>query len=208
MLDCERWTLTHSSGGDVVPVLALPLPLLSGLGLVATVPTWASSVAAVPLDVAVEMADGDADVDGDADADGDGDTRRDGSGEAVLTGAAVALTGGGDTVGGSLADVEWLADELAEGDGEGEGDGERDGDGDGDGEGVGVPEEGSAWHTWSVFVLAAIGAACAVPSTPRVRKLPLSKVTAATLTCAKRIRIACLRCSSGLPCALRGFGGD
>jgi hypothetical protein len=28
MLDCERWTLTHSSGGAVV----LPLPLVAGLG--------------------------------------------------------------------------------------------------------------------------------------------------------------------------------
>jgi hypothetical protein len=31
MLDCERWTLTHSSGGAVV--LLLPLPLALGLGL-------------------------------------------------------------------------------------------------------------------------------------------------------------------------------
>jgi hypothetical protein len=39
MLDCERWTLTHSSGGAVVPVLLLllllllpPPPLVAGLG--------------------------------------------------------------------------------------------------------------------------------------------------------------------------------
>jgi hypothetical protein len=31
MLDCERWTLTHSSGGAVV-LLPLPLPLVVGLG--------------------------------------------------------------------------------------------------------------------------------------------------------------------------------
>jgi hypothetical protein len=31
MLDCERWTLTHSSGGAVV-LLLLPLPLVLGLG--------------------------------------------------------------------------------------------------------------------------------------------------------------------------------
>jgi len=31
MLDCERWTLTHSSGGVVV-LLLLPLPLAAGLG--------------------------------------------------------------------------------------------------------------------------------------------------------------------------------
>ena len=61
----------------------------------------------------------------------------------------------------------------------------------------------------SVFAVAAVAAwfavaavaACALPSRPRVRKLPLSKVTAATLTCAKRMRIACLRRSSRLPCA-------
>jgi hypothetical protein len=37
MLDCERWTLTHSSGGAVLlllppPPLPLPLPLVLGLG--------------------------------------------------------------------------------------------------------------------------------------------------------------------------------
>ena len=89
--------------------------------------------------------------------------------------------------------VDGSPDGLVAGEGTGEGDGAR----------VGVPEGGSAWHTVSVFADAAIGAACASASRPRVRKLPLSKVTAATLTCAKRIRIACLRCSSGLPCALR-----
>jgi hypothetical protein len=34
MLDCERWTLTHSSGGPVV-LLALLLLLVAGLGLAA-----------------------------------------------------------------------------------------------------------------------------------------------------------------------------
>ena len=33
MLDCERWTLTHSSGGAVVLLLLLLLlPLVAGLG--------------------------------------------------------------------------------------------------------------------------------------------------------------------------------
>jgi hypothetical protein len=81
-----------------------------------------------------------------------------------------------------------------DGEGDGDGDGERDGEGDGDGEGVGVPDAGSAWHTVSVFeAVAAVaawaaGAACAVPSTPTARKLPLSKVIAVTLACAKRIK--------------------
>jgi hypothetical protein len=128
-----------------------------------------------------------------------------GDGEVVFFGALLTLAGGDDPVGGSLAGAESLADELTEGEGDGDGDGDSDGEWDGDGVGVGVAEEGSAWHTVSVFDVVAVfatGAACAVPSTPKVRKLPLSKVTAATLTCAKRIRIACPRCSSGLPCAL------
>jgi hypothetical protein len=191
MLDWERWTLTHSSGAAVV----LALPLLLELGLAAT---KESSVAAVVLvDVAVVVS---AVVDVLAD------------GEAVFAGVELTLAAGGavdDPVGESVATAEWLADGLAEdeedGDGEWEGDGDGDGDGDeepdGDGVGVGVPDEGSAWHTVSAFGVA-VGAACAVPSAPRLRKLPLSKVTAATLTCAKRIRIACLRCSSGLPSSL------
>ena len=51
-------------------------------------------------------------------------------------------------------------------------------------------------------------AAWALPSTPRARIPPLTKLTAAIRTCAKRMSIACLRCSSGLPRALRIFGGD
>lgn len=140
--------------------------------------------------------------DGDADADRDG--------ELVWPGPPLTLTGDGNRLGDVLAAPERLGDallELVEGDGEGDRDGDGDGDGDGecdgDGEGVGVPEAGSAWHTVSVLFVVARGAASALPSTPRVRKLPPSKVTAATLTCAKRIRIACLRCSSGLPSALR-----
>jgi hypothetical protein len=70
--------------------------------------------------------------------------------------------------------------------------------GEGIGEGDAVAEDGSTWHT--VFVAAAAHAmvprgmneaAWALPGMPRVRKLPLSRVTAATRTFAKRIRIAC-----------------
>ena len=110
---------------------------------------------------------------------------------------------------GEVGAAVWVAGGLVGGLVEGDGEGEDERLGDGDGEGVGVADDGSAWHT--LFVLADVvladvvlaGAACAVPSMPRIRKLPLSKVTAATLTCAKRIGIACLGCSSGLPCALR-----
>lgn len=78
-----------------------------------------------------------------------------------------------------------------------------------------VLEAGSTWQVIPVFALAIVAApglstpACAVPaSAPRVRKHPPTTLSAATRTCARRMRIACLRCSSGLLSALRGFGGD
>jgi hypothetical protein len=54
----------------------------------------------------------------------------------------------------------------------------------------------------SVFVADAACAACALPSAPKVMKLALSNVVAASRTGAKRMRMACLRCSSGLRWAL------
>jgi hypothetical protein len=120
------------------------------------------------------------------DADGVGEVDPPGGGVAVWRGALLALR----VVGSALLGVAvWLAGVLVEGegDGDGEGEGERRGNGDGDGEGVGVLDDGSAWHILFVSAGVGPGAACAVPSTPRVRKLPLSKVTAATLRCAKRI---------------------
>ena len=124
-----------------------------------------------------------------------GEVYPEGDGTVVWRGAILALRAGGSTVGGGLLAVAvWLGDGLVEGelvegegDGDGEGEGERDSEGDGDGDGVGVLDDGSAWHTLSVFAGVVVGAACAVPSTPRARKLPVSKVPAATLTCAKRI---------------------
>jgi hypothetical protein len=156
-------------------VVALTVPVAVGV-LVAEVP--------VAVAVALDAPDGDADADR--------------AGEFVWPGPPLTLAGGENRFGGVLTATEWLGDALAElvadalleGDGEGEGDGDGDGDldGDGDGDGDGVPEAGSAWHTVSVLFVVARGAASALPSTPRVRKLPLSKVTAATLTCAKRIK--------------------
>jgi O-antigen ligase len=120
MLDCERWTLTHSSGGAVV--LLLPLPLVAGLGSELAA-TWAASVAGVELVVvalallvalalvvalallvglallvalAVVVALGV--PDGDADADRDG--------EFVWPGPPLTPTGGGNRVGGVLAAAE------------------------------------------------------------------------------------------------------
>ena len=92
------------------------------------------------------------------------------------------------------AEGELVGDEVV-GVGVGEGDGEGDGDGEGEDEGDG--EDGSAWHTGfaaaAMFPCDTSGAASALPSMPRVRKPPLSRVTAATRTCPKRIRIACPR---------------
>jgi hypothetical protein len=190
MLDCERWTLTHSPGGVVVPVLPPPLPLVTGLGSeLGLVATSASSVpaavgVAVPVAVAVAVAVPDGDAEGD--------------GEVVVVGPPLARTGGGHTLGVEVGAAELSVDgllELAEGDGDsdgdsdGDGEGDRDaeGDGDGDGEGAGVLEAGSAWHTESVLAAGAREAACALPSMPRVRKPPLSTVTAAARTCPKRI---------------------
>jgi hypothetical protein len=186
MLDWERWTLTHSSGGAVVPVLPLPLPLVTGLGSeLGLVETSASSVPeAVALAVAVPVAVPEGEAEGD--------------GEVVFVGPPLARTGGGNRLAEEVGAAELFVAgllELVEGDGEGDGDAEGDGEGDndadsdGDGEGVGVPEAGSAWHTESVLAAAgAREAACALPSMPRVRKLPLSTVTAAALTCPKRIK--------------------
>jgi hypothetical protein len=224
MLACERWTLTHSSGGAVVLPLAVPLALAVGLGselglvvmstasaalavlvvlavlavLVAVVLAVAVAVPPVAVAVAVLGAVAVAVALAVPVVVGvpDGDVEADCVGEAVRLGPPLTLTGGGNIPGGALAAAEWLTVgllELVESDGEGDGVGDGDGDreGDGDGVGVGVLEGGRAWHTVSVLLTLSViarGAACAVPSTPRVRKLPLSKVTAATLTCAKRIK--------------------
>lgn len=161
MLVCERWTLTHSSGGPAVPV-PVPVPLAVRLGSeLGLVLTSAASVAVVVL-VAAVLA------------------------EAVPVPVGVD---GEDPLDGSLTAAEWAAAgllEFVECAGDGDGDGE--GDLEGDGEGVGVPEVGKARHTVSVLPGVASGAACALSSGPRVKMLPLSKVTAATLTCAKRIQ--------------------
>jgi hypothetical protein len=164
---------------------------------------------------AVAVRGGEGDLSGDGDADGEASL----SGLLLLTegfgsGLLLAVLGGfgcgllalaeGRGVDESLAEGDLLPEGLGEAvaDGVGLGECEEDGEGEDDGEGEGLADKGTAWHV--VFAVDAWGAACALPRTPRERKLPLSKVTAAALTCAKRIRIACLCCSSGLPCAVRG----
>jgi hypothetical protein len=178
----------------VAVALPVAVPVTVGVLVAVALPVAVAVAVGVLVAVALDVPDGDVDTDRD--------------GEFVWLGRPLTVSDGENEFDGVLTVAEWLGDallELVEGDGEG--DRNRDGDGDGDGEGDGdgdeAPEAGSAWHTVSVLFVVARGAASALPSTPRVRKLPLSKVTAATLTCAKRMRIACLRCSSGLPCSLR-----
>jgi hypothetical protein len=202
-------------------VLALALPLVlplvarlaSEAGLLAT--TAASAALTVPVAVAVPVAvvvgvlvgvsvtlavtfpDGDGEVNSDADA------------EAVL--GPLLAEADGWSVGGVVATAERLADgllELGEGDGEGDRDGDGDGSGDGDGVGVGVAEAGSAWHAVSVLDGVARGAACALSSTPRVRKLALSAMAAATLTCAKRMRNRLSTLLVRVTVCSSWFGGD
>jgi hypothetical protein len=173
-----------------VPVplaVAVPVPLAVAVGL----------LVGVSVTRAVTFPDGDGEVTCDADA------------EAVWSPALAEADR--SSVGEVVDAAEWLADgllELGEGDGEGDRDGDGSGDGDGVGVGVGVAEAGSAWHAVSVLAGAARGAACALSSTPRVRKLPLSTMTAATLTCAKRMRDRLSTLLVRVTVCSSWFGGD
>ena len=121
---------------------------------------------------------------------------------------------------GALGEAE--PDELEEPEGDGDGDGDFD-VGVGVGEGEGEAAAGSTMHLVSVFVAALaevpglaaafivsafIVPACAAPgqpaSTPRVRDPPATRLSAAARTCARRMKTACLRCSSRLLRALCG----
>ncbi len=158
-VDCERWTLTHSSGD----------------------PTY-----------------GPCKSEGDA-ACGD---EPDGEGDAVVAWleALVGLVADAEGA-GEVAEAEALGAVLGEGDDEDVG--EVDGDGVGEGVGGGAGEDGSTWQL--VLVSAAARAldvaatSLSVPAsavlgklacTPKVRKPPASRLSPATRTCAKRIRIA------------------
>jgi hypothetical protein len=86
MLDWERWTVTHSLG--CAAVLALPLLLVLGLGLVVRKESRVAAVVDAVVDE--EDAEGDVEVDG----------------EAVFLGAALALGAVDDGVGEAVAAVE------------------------------------------------------------------------------------------------------
>jgi hypothetical protein len=198
MLDCPPWTLTHSSVGaaELAPVLPLGLEVMK-----------ASRDATV---LAAEAEDREDDGEPGADepvcaAEPVVPDDDDFAGVELLAALVLAAAAVEDPpVEGEPVGDEVVGVGVAEGDGEGEGavDGEGEGEGDADGDGDADGEDGSAWH--AEFAAAA---ACALPTTPAVRKPPLSRVTAATRAYPKRIRIACLRLSSGLPCAVRQFGG-
>jgi hypothetical protein len=224
-LDCERWTLTHSSGWAVALVglvLGLVLVLGLGLGLVlglaamraaseAEAVVWADDGEADDeLDDPEADPDGEPDPDGDPEAEPEGEPDPDGDPEAEPDSEGDA----GVRLGSLLGLVVAVEEPEPEGDGVGVGVGVGEFVGVGLGVGVGVGlgedvlEAGRTWHFVSVFALAfALGLvevpglgeaaagrsalACAGPaSTLRVRKPPPTTLSAATRTCARRIRIA------------------
>jgi len=211
MLDCERWTLTHSSGwADVLVELGLALAFGLALGLAlwpGLAAKWAASEAEAVAEAEVWDDDGEADgepadpvgdPEGDVDGEFDLEAEPDGEGDAGLL---LGLSLGVVVAGGELEAPEAETDGVGVGVGVGVFDGFGVGFGVGVGVGVGdgVLEAGSTWQTVSVFALAEAAAsrselACAVPgrpaSTPRVRKPPPSTLSAVTRTCARRIRIA------------------
>jgi hypothetical protein len=218
MLDCAPWMLTHSSVGAVE--LAPPLEPVPPPELETTKASRDAVVVAGAGDREGEGEPGDGEPVCEADpvCAGDGDAARvklpDGmtvgvavvedapaEGEVVCDEVAGGEVAAGEVVGGEVVGDEVVGVGVGEGDGDGEdegdgdGDGEDEGDGDRDGEDDG--EDGSAWHTGFAAAAAVAcdtsGAASALPGTLRVRKPPLSSVTAATRTCPKRIRIACPR---------------
>jgi hypothetical protein len=201
-LDCERWTVTHSSGWPVEFALALVLAA-----------TWAVSDAEAVAAAEVVDNDGEADpgCDGDTDPEGAPDAGPEPDADGAVFGALVGL----------VADTE--AVEEAEGEEDGVGVGDCDDVGVGLGVGEGVPAAGSTWHVVFAFALVevpALGVAAAGPSVlaravpgtlaspPRVRKPPAAKLSAATRTCARRMRIALSTLLIRVMCVLYEFGGD
>jgi hypothetical protein len=187
-----------------VPLLVLGLEAISTSSIAAVVVAWLVAVADGEVEVDGEVegereVDGEDEGEGEVEGEGEGDGEGEVEGEVTMTAWLTLAEGDTDRLsltedGLSLAEVEWRADEVPDGDADADADlgGEVDVDGEGEGEGEDVACDGSAWHAASVAVVAT-GAACALPAMPRVRKLPLSRVATATLTYAKRIRIACLR---------------
>jgi hypothetical protein len=213
MLDCERWTLTHSSGWADVLALAL------GLAARRAASDAEAVGEAVPDDDAAadgepDEADGEPD-DPEDDPDGESDPEGDPAGEPDLEAEPVGAGDAGARLGLDIA-VGELGGLEAEEDGVGvtvldgcvtvlDGFGVGVLVGVGVGVGVGVLEAGSTWQLVSVLALVEVpalgeaaasgsGSACAVPgrpaSTPRVRNPPPSRLSATTRPCSRRLRIA------------------
>jgi len=187
-------------------------------------PVWDGEPAGELAEPVAELVwDGEpvAELDAGAAADDEPEPEPDGDGD---TGASLGLLVGpvpeDAEDAGALGEGE--ADELEEPEGDGDGDGDFD-VGVGEGEGEGEAAAGSTAHLVSVFasalaemaglaaafiVSAFIVPACATPgqpaSTPRVRDPPATRLSAAARTCVRRMKTACLRCSSRLLRALCG----
>ena len=206
MLDCERWTLTHSSGWAAV-LVGLGLALVLGLAAmkasseaetVADAEVWDDDGEAEPGWDGEPVPEGDPVPEGEVDAEGEPEAGVEDDGEGV-TGVLLGAVLGLGLDAGALGEAE-----VEEADGEGVGDFEV---GVGVGVGEGVLAAGSTSHLVSVLAPALVevpGLAEAAPSfivparatpgqpasTPRIRKTPVSRLSTIARTCARRIKIA------------------
>ncbi len=228
MLDCRRWTLTHSLGwvdalAELGSAPAFALALVLGLGFAAR-----RAVSEAEAVGEAEVWDDDGETDGESD-DPEGDTDGEVAPEAEPDGEGEA-----GALLGSLLGMVVAAGEVEELEGDGVGVGDFGGFGVGFGVGVGVGvgvglgegvlEAGSTWQLVPVLALALVEVlglgetavslsvlACAVPgrpaSTPRVRKPPPTTLSAARRN-ARRMRIALSPLLIRLLSAPYGFGGD
>ncbi len=206
-------------GLGLVVVLGLGLAAMRAVSEAEAV-VWDDGEAGDEPDDPAGDPDGEPDLDGDPEAEPDGEPDPDGDPEAEPDGEPdpeAEPDGEGDAgvrLGSLLGLVVAVEEPEPEGDGVvvGDFDGVGVGLGVGVGVGVGVGEDvveaGRTWHFVSIFALVLAlglvevpglgeaaaslsGLACAVPaSTPRVRTPPPTTLSAATRTCARRIRIA------------------
>jgi hypothetical protein len=222
-LDCERWTLTHSSAWAAVPV-GLGLVLALGLAAmeaaseaeaVAEAEVWDDDGEAEPGWVGEPVLEGDPVPEGELDP--EGEPEADDKGDAGLLGFVLAAEEFVLAAGELDTEVLGEAEVEEEADGEGGGDG-----GCSVGVGEGVLAAGSTSHLVSVFAPALVevpGLGEAAPSftvparatpgqpasTPRVRKTPASTLRTVVRTYARRMKIALL---IGITLLFVGFGGD
>jgi hypothetical protein len=200
----------------LVLVLVLGLGLVLGLAAMRAASEAEAVVWADDGEADDELDDPEAEPDGEPDPDGDPEAEPEGEPDPEAEAEADSEGDAGVRLGSLLGLVVAVEGPEPEGDGVGVGVGVGEFVGVGLGVGVGVGvglgedvlEAGRTWHFVSVFALelalglvevpglgeAAAGRsalACAEPArTPRVRKPPPTTLSAATRTCARRIRIA------------------